>query len=103
MAFTHIEISACLLYDFASHKLFQCKQSLNIYVWILNFENFARKLNNYSMATLCIQTRYLYHTIQTNFFIFLLENPLNSITSKDRESHNFLWIHMASLLMTLTL
>jgi len=32
MAFTHIEISACLLYDFASHKLFQCKQSLNIYV-----------------------------------------------------------------------
>ena len=96
MAFTHIEISSCFLYDFSSHKLFKC---WNIYVWILNFENSSQKLNNYSMATLCIQTRYLYHRYfyEQNLFILLVRKSskhavLRPKIEKVITSYDFIWL-----------
>ena len=55
---------------------------------------FLQNLNNYEKI---IQTRHF----QTYLYC-LLENPPNSIMSKDRENHSFLGLLMVFLLMTLS-
>jgi len=58
------EPPSCFLYDFLSHILFKCKQIWNIYVLMINFWTFIKKLSNYCLI---IQSRYQFHTFPTKF------------------------------------